>query len=237
MEILHSEFQNSISSDFLLKMNLKFYIFILLVSFAFSACSSSRAASENRIEVIFDDGYKTDGEVVFDDRYLNTDNPQTSTTTESPQETTEIGDDNSEITTRYDSHGNKTETRYFGNHSRVSFVVIQTSADGQKQVYVYGYGKEVKTLQGDISDRALTAPGDEIANAAGLYQTRSEKEIKNFMKKSQPLQALPSSDFPIQAPQNTTQPEALQNTGSQTESSSSSESEETAGRNPELENL
>ena len=75
-----------------------------------------------------------------------------------------------------------------------------------------------------LGDRALTASGDEIANAAQLYATRSFGSASNFMKKRKtetqsPLQPLPSSAFqkplsPVNQPVETVQPQT--NAGNET---------------------
>ena len=207
-------------------MNLKFFVFVLIFSFsAFSlACGSSQAAFENRAEIVFDDGYKnkSDSVVVIDDRNLNSKIPQVSTTAQNSGEMSSTLEDLSEITTKYDRYGNKIETRYFKNHPRLDFVLIETTPDSRKQIYVYGRGTDVKSLPVEMTDRALTASSDEIANAAGLYETGSATEIKNFRKPSKPVQPLPSSSFPLRTPQNIQQPEAeKQNTEQQVEENSS----------------
>lgn len=185
-------------------MKLKLFFLLTAIFILSSACVSGNAASENESEVVFNDGYKasaeTGGEIVIDDRALQTVNGQILTTTESSEEIVQTLEDNSQVTVRYDGYGNKTETRNFTNHPRVTTLLIRTGANGEKQIYVYGYGKDVKSLPGEMTDRALSASADEIANAAGLYETRSNEELTNFRKSSKPLQPLPSSNFPIQMP-------------------------------------
>lgn len=191
--------------------------------------------------MVFEDGYKdaVNGEVVIDDRYLNTENLQASNSNQNPEETIKAISDLSEITTRYDSFGNKTEARYFKNHPRLSLVLLETAANGRQRVYVYGYGKEVKTLPGEMSKKVLTASGDEIANAAGLNEMRSNTEVKNFKKQSKPVQPLPSADLPVQPPQNLqSQPEAdEQNTEPKVEENveNPANSEAAAARNKQTE--
>lgn len=211
-------------------MNSKILIYILLTLFSlFSfACSVSQAASEDRAEVVFDDGkHSSSGdEVVIDDNDLNLKGAQNTNSSRIPEEMTENLGDSSEVTTRFDGYGNKIETRKFQNHPRLDLILLRTSTDGKREILVYGFGKEVKSLPPEMIDRALTASGDELANAAGLYETRSYKETKNFMKpESKPLQPLPSSAFPITttAPPQSVQPE-IASPAPNTESSSEEDS-------------
>ena len=190
-------------------MKLIFYILLLAVAATSLACTTGSAASENQNEVVFDDGYSANtfsGEVVIDDFAFQAENGQILTTTESTEEMTRTLADNSQIIVRYDGYGNKTETRKFVNHSRITELFIRTAANGQKQIYVYGYTKDVKNLPADMSDRVFTASADEIADAAGLNETRSSEDITNFRKQVKTLQPLPSSNFPVQVPQ-TVQPQ------------------------------
>lgn len=195
-----------------MKLKLYFYFLLVIFSAVSLACSTSKAAFENRAEVVFNDGYKnsSNGKVIIDDRNLNLKNQPVSTSVQNSEGITRTNADNSEVVIRYDGYGNKTETRMFKNHPRITTLLIRTSADGKQQFYVYGYSKEVKTLPKEMSGAALTAPADEIANAAGLYETRSNDEITNFRKKPNQLQPLPSYKFPIQMPQNVpSQPEEI----------------------------
>ena len=188
-----------------------FYIFLLAFSASSLACTTGSAASENQSEVVFNDGYSANsaaGEVVIDDRTFQAENEQILTAAENSQETIRKLADNSEIIVRYDGYGNKTETRKFNNHARITELFIRTAANGQKQIYVYGYTKDVKTLSADMTARAFTASADEIADAAGLNQTRSNEDIANFRKSGKSLQPLPSSSFPMQMPQ-TIQPQPV----------------------------
>lgn len=211
-------------------MILKIIILISVVSFsAFSlACGISRAAQEKRVEVIFDDGKKNDSasQAIVDDRERGSQNPQITGTNQNSSETFSRLGDLSEVITKYDRYGNKIETRYFKNHPRLDFVLIETTPNRGGQIYVYGHGTDVRTLPFEMNNSALTASGDEIANAAGIYETSSDAEIKNFRKPDKPLQPLPSVNFPAVAQPNIgPQPEAeKQNTEPQQEESPSNAS-------------
>jgi hypothetical protein len=125
--------------------------------------------------------------------------------------------DKSEIETLIDGFGNKVETRFFPGHPRLRLLVLRTSLKGQQEVTVYGNGGVTKIVN-ELADRALSASGDEIANAAQLTATASYGAARNFMKRNstaaqqQPLQPLPSSAFqkpqtPVNQPVGTVQPE------------------------------
>lgn len=182
-------------------MKFKNYLYILFFGFSvFSlACGAGETASEQRSEVIIDDGYKgsSGDEVVIDERDLNL---QTSTTAKNFEEISRILKDGSELIVKYDGYGNKTETRRFKNHPRISTILIRTAVNGKRRFYIYGYG-DVKTPPAEMMDKALTASADDLANAAGLYEERSDEEIVNFRVNVPKLQPMPSYNFPIQSSQ------------------------------------
>jgi hypothetical protein len=138
------------------------------------ACSSlNKDESANAEEVVFDDGYKTsaENEIIFDDNDLGGQIRTVSTSGRNSQEIITITSDNSKISTTIDVYGNKTDTRTFNYNPRLAFILLRTSADGKRQVFVYGQNGEVKGLPENILDKVLTAPADEIANSAGIYNT------------------------------------------------------------------
>lgn len=186
-----------------MRLKIFLYISLIAISAASLACGSSNATSNQMTEVFLDDEKlaKSDvEEVVFDDRSVQLEDEQVFTAAENSSELPRTLADNSEITVKYDGYGNKTETRSFKNHPRLTTILIRTAANGQKQLYAYGYGKEVKILSAEMSNVVLTSSADEIANAAGLYETRSNEDLTNFRKQSKSLQPLPSSNFPVQMP-------------------------------------
>jgi hypothetical protein len=83
-------------------------------------------------------------------------------------------------------------------------VIVRTSIDKTRTVTVYGYGSDTKNVD-ELGGIALTASADEIADKAKLTVTRSFKNNipENFLKRArtetQPLQPLPSSQFPVVA--------------------------------------
>lgn len=183
-------------------MNFKFiaFLFLALVSpTLFSACTS--AASKEQEEVVITDAAKTSGdEIIINNSDLKKENAQIATSQQSSEMPKRILADKSEVETLVDGYGNKTEKRYFTGHPRLRFLVLQTAANGQREVTVYGYGGDIKVVSG-LDDNALTASADEIADTSQLFKTRSEPETNNFLRggknqtQTQPLQPLPSSAF------------------------------------------
>lgn len=165
--------------------------------------STSKPANE---EIVI-----TDADLKDKDKQISTDQPST-------QLAKRLLADKSEVETSIDGFGNKTETRYFKEHSRLKLVILRTSVDGNQEATVYGYGGNVETLT-DLGDKALTASGNEIADAAKLYATRSPSDSPSFTKKRKTdttLKPLPSSAFqrpfpPVNQTTETVQPETSGN--------------------------
>ncbi len=125
-------------------------------------------------EVIFDN------EVYFDDDSLNSNERVHLTSDGTRKEIARMLSDGSEIKTTYDAYGNKTEIRKFFNNSRLTQIMLRTSVDGSRQVYVYGQNGEVEAVPDEMLDRVMNAPADELARAAGITQTRQENTTSSF---------------------------------------------------------
>lgn len=180
-------------------------IFVLvIVFFTYIGFVKSQELKRDTEEVIFDDGYRTksEGEVVFDDSILQDFNQVNPVTIEGMNEQTKILGDSSKLTIMYDRYGNRIENRSFGYHPRLTFIILQTSASGQKQVFVYGKNGEVKSLPETMLNKIFTASADEIANAAGIYQVKREATTFNPVSplpvQQTTLKPLPSSEFTVQ---------------------------------------
>jgi hypothetical protein len=87
--------------------------------------------------------------------------------------TTKPGPDNSEITTRVDASGVKTEERVFRNNPRVSKVVV-TTKDGTRTVKAYSPSGEEREVKGNEAEDVLEATGDKVASGAGFVADKSE---------------------------------------------------------------
>ena len=179
-------------------MNFKIVIFLLLAVSAstfLSACTSVK--SKETEEVVFDDKKSTPGnEVYITNADVKKQDQVTSNLQKGGQLEKRLLFDASVIETLVDGFGNKVETRYFKGHPRLRMLILRTSANGNREVTVYGHG-DTKFVP-ELVDRALTATGDEIASVAQLYTTPSSSGANNFMKKSKTettLQPLPSSTF------------------------------------------
>jgi hypothetical protein len=175
----------------------KIFISLLLLTLlvTISACTRAGAESAEQKEISLDDG-KMGSQVYLDDSMLQDKSGQIITTKATSKEPNRLLPDNSEVETLIDGFGNKTETRTFKNHPRLRFIIVRTAVDGTKTITVYGYDSDTKTLDNFAGD-PINASGDEIANAAKLYQTKTQSDIPpNFLKKRN-IQPLPSSEFPV----------------------------------------
>ncbi len=165
--------------------------------------SKNEGESAETEEVVFDDGYKTnvENEITFDDLEFKEMEGEPAASGKIPQEINKVASDNSKISITFDRYGNKTEKRVFNYNPRLSFVIMRTSADGEKQIFVYAQSGEVKNLPENMLDKVLTASADEIANSAGIQQPQRQISISiqnNPLPNSTPLRPMPSYNFPIQ---------------------------------------
>lgn len=155
-------------------------------------------------EVSFDDGYKTSGtgEIVIDDAALNAQRETAEVSLESKKEPTKILADNSQFTTMYDGYGNKVETRYFAHHPNIDCVVITTSADGHREIVVYGQNGEHKTLPPTMLDTALRANAGEIAQITGIVAVEGDRQAfattitQTDAPPEQPYEPIKMREFP-----------------------------------------
>lgn len=205
-------------------MTIKIYLLVLVVfSALISACTTGQASSGGREEIVFDDGNskQNKNEIVITDADINEKDLAAISGEKKPREQTVIADDKSKITTTFDTYGNKTETRCFVNHPRLDCVVVTTPANGKKQTLVYPVGSGAKNLPENEAGKALTASPDELANLAGISETRNEiakKSVSPYGRKkdTQSMRPLPSSEFPIfpktipQTPVETTEEDQVQ---------------------------
>ncbi|HEY0461549.1 MAG TPA: hypothetical protein VGC97_20600 [Pyrinomonadaceae bacterium] len=181
-------------------MNFKLTAFILLALFSPLLLAGCTKVESKAPEEVVIDGKQPSDEIVINNSDLKKEEQLITISKKAEQLPKRTLGDKSEVETLVDGFGNKTERRSFAGHSRLRFVILQTSADGVQEVTVYGYGGEIKVVQG-LGDNALTASADEIANTAQLSKTRSETGSINFLKgrrsetQSAPLQPLPSSSF------------------------------------------
>lgn len=156
-------------------MNRKFSFILVVIVCLFTSCSSlSKSESESvREEIVFNDGYNGN-EVVIEDKDLNGKEGTTPVPVKGNEEITKIEEDNSRISVVTDRYGNRIETRTFNQDPQLALIVLQTSADGKKQVFVYGQNGDVKSVPENMLNKIMTAPANEIASAAGISVTRRE---------------------------------------------------------------
>lgn len=180
-------------------MNRRFYIAAIITASFLTSCAATHSSPEVNDQAVSRQAGKTgaESEIIFDDKDFPED--ASMATRKNAREITKLAPDGSRIDTMYDGYGNKTETRHFSD-SRLKFVMLNTSASGQKQVFVYGQNGEVKSLPANMLDKVLTASANEIAGAAGIYEVRMSAPQPAIVQNQQPLKPLPSSKFPIQKP-------------------------------------
>jgi hypothetical protein len=88
----------------------------------------------------------------------------------------------SSVETATSPSGVKTETRTFKNHSRVSKVVVTTTPSGKKSARVYSNSGESRELPENKVSGALTATGDDLADAAGWVGDKSKDTYETSKK-------------------------------------------------------
>jgi major membrane immunogen (membrane-anchored lipoprotein) len=187
-------------------MSNKFYFAAIVLLSLLTSCSSfeSSGSSAAQEEVVFDDAHKpsTDNEIIIDDKTFQSKEITTADRRQSSPAVTQTAKDGSQISVMYDNFGNKTETRTF-NNTVLKFVILRTSADGSRQTFVYGQNGDVKSLPENMLDKVMTAPLNELASSAGIYEP--VRETRSFAQNTLSLNntaltPLPSSQFPIPEP-------------------------------------
>ena len=99
-----------------------------------------------------------------------TDSANSNTVTEP---TTKPAPDNSEVTTKVDANGVKTEERVFKNNPHISRVVVTTTKDGKRTVKAYSPSGEERDVKSTTED-VLDATGEKVASAAGFVADKAE---------------------------------------------------------------
>ena len=89
------------------------------------------------------------------------------------ESTTKPAPDNSEVTTKVDASGVKTEERVFRNNPRISRVVV-TTKDGTRTVKAYSPSGEEREVNKNETEDVLEATGDKVADAAGFVADKGE---------------------------------------------------------------
>jgi len=96
----------------------------------------------------------------------------TNSNTAVAEATTQPAPDNSEVTTKVDASGVKTQERVFKGNSRISRVVV-TTKDGTRTVKAYSPKGEESSIKSETED-VLVATGDKVADAAGFVGDKAE---------------------------------------------------------------
>jgi len=192
----------------------KYFYFLVFSAIFFTSCAGEGQTEKKfsaKNEVVIKDKYKTvnDGEIVIDGTDLEDKTAPIATSQKSLKELPRTAFDGSQISTMYDGFGNKTEIRTFSNNLLVQSVIAKSFADGQKRIFVYGQNGEVKNLTEDYYEKALTAPGDFLANSAGIFTGRINIVLQTSEEKSDSPTLLPVPAFPVNKPQIADEPEII----------------------------
>ena len=86
---------------------------------------------------------------------------------------TQPGPDNSEIATKVDANGVKTEERTFHGNPRIAGVDV-TTHNGTRSAKAYSPSGQERELNESQTEKALDATGDKVADAAGFVADKSE---------------------------------------------------------------
>jgi len=89
------------------------------------------------------------------------------------ENTTTPGPDNSEIVTKVDDNGVKTQERTFHGNPRIARVVV-TTRNGQRTVKAYSPSGEEREVNKNEAEDVLEATGSKVADAAGFVADKGE---------------------------------------------------------------
>jgi len=93
--------------------------------------------------------------------------------TTTAENATRPGPDNSEINTKVDANGVKTEERVFHNNRRISRVVV-TTQNGKRTVKAYSPSGEEREVNQNEAEDVLEATGEKVADSAHFVADKSE---------------------------------------------------------------
>ncbi len=117
------------------KLCLVLIIAVCLYS-SFMSVNKLRVGSVKKMEEsAINNTYKneTGNEIVFDENFIANKEKKFSTRGKEEKEIIQTAPDGSKISIMYDKFGNKTQTRTFSNHPLITFLLLRTSARGEKQ--------------------------------------------------------------------------------------------------------
>jgi hypothetical protein len=201
-------------------MNNKYFFILIIVLCVFISFISlgkirNNKAKTESVSVVNGSSAVTDGIQTGEDAFIPLGENETNSGGVG-RETTATASDGSKITTVFDRYGNKSETRYFDSNSRLHFIILKTTSEGYREVFVYGRDGTVKQLPEHMLDKVTTASADEIANSAGIPMTierRSPPPPDFVLTNSQPSSIPPIQMLPLNPlPPQTIEPVAKENT-------------------------
>lgn len=153
-------------------MNYKYFFILIIVLCVFVSFISLSKIRNNKtkpesVSAVNGNSTKSDDNRIGEDASTVFEQNET-ISGEGARETTTTASDGSKITTVFDRYGNKSETRYFNSNPRLNFVILKTTSEGYREVFVYGRNGAVEQLPENMLDKVTTASADEIANSAGI---------------------------------------------------------------------
>ncbi|MDH3528818.1 MAG: hypothetical protein OEQ28_04580 [Acidobacteriota bacterium] len=101
---------------------------------------------------------------------------QSPVSSQKSEDVTRILQDGSRLSRMKDGYGNSTVTRSFRGHDLLRMVMVRDHGNGQRQVFVYGKNGQVESLSSEYSDQVLSLTPAEIAKAAKINDSFSEKQ-------------------------------------------------------------
>jgi hypothetical protein len=190
-------------------MNNKYFFILIIVLCVFISFISlgkirNNKAKTESVSVVNGSSAVTDGIQTGEDAFIPLGENETNSGGVG-RETTATASDGSTITTVFDRYGNKSETRYFDSNSRLHFIILKTTSEGYREVFVYGRDGTVKQLPENMLDKVTTASADQIANSAGIPVTIEQRAatppdfvLNNNQPSAPPIQMRPLNPLPPQ---------------------------------------
>ena len=188
-------------------MNYKYFFILIIVLCVFVSFVSLGKIRDNKAntesaDAVNGNSAKSDANRIGEDASTALGENE-ATSLEAARETTATASDGSKITTVFDRYGNKSETRYFNSHPRLRFVILNTTGEGYREVFVYGQNGTVNQLPENMLDKITTASADEIANSAGIpvfiergSAPQPDFVLNNSQPSAPPIQMRPLNPLP-----------------------------------------
>ncbi|HEY0429390.1 MAG TPA: hypothetical protein VGC76_16535 [Pyrinomonadaceae bacterium] len=97
-----------------------------------------------------------------------------------------LADNLSRVEITHDDFGNKVEKQFYNNLPNIKFIAINTSANGSKQIIIYGANGSVKSLSENTMNAILRASPDELTKEVPVYNNSENQTSPSISIKSLP---------------------------------------------------